>query len=694
MRQNVRMEEEILRLAADHTTRKLIETLADRLSSVDPPALAAEFLALGEFRAAFNVALAGALRGAPPPAELAIRLMGTNENTKLSIALLGSVEEDLVPALIRSAGSDCQEPMLKSLVLFYAAALLDGQDPPPELLRRIRLTARGPLSDHAKVQIGLAALEVGDPHVLEVVGNLAKGADCDAGKAIRRDLLRRLRAPLLGALPEEAPPPDIGGFTIEKAAPKVGRNEPCPCGSGKKYKRCCLRNRKPDTPTADPAVPWGDRARFHRTMSEAQFNGLHPIEMARIKPEELTTSRLIVAIGSLSRYHSFEVAECFLEELVTRKDLPEETTLDEVRTEIARYAIPNGEIDLTRRLIESFDDPEERPTSLTLGLALLSESPDVLAQIEESALKSLTSSSWDHLGNLCAALIFFMPALGIIVSRGAIDPEHPLEAEKMLASVEEARDMLLLPPNDPAWEIYDLLSEQHVERELANSEAERSEKLAAEANRLRLSVAEARAKESAARRELERRERELAKATRAAAESQEVAARAQQGSGLSPEEEVRLRGKIEEFRLRIAEGNTKRRELRRQLSLIGIQMSDALRKDGGAEPEEEGDRFEVEAQAGHGHLALRIPVFSREFREELKAVAEHVARDAVATAGALAAADPGAWYSVKHVRSIEDLRSARIGRHRILFRLKGEDELTLLRLIHRKNLEVTLKKMG
>ncbi|USD67861.1 SEC-C domain-containing protein [Vibrio sp. SCSIO 43136] len=21
---------------------------------------------------------------------------------------------------------------------------------------------------------------------------------------------------------------------------KVGRNEPCPCGSGKKYKRCCI----------------------------------------------------------------------------------------------------------------------------------------------------------------------------------------------------------------------------------------------------------------------------------------------------------------------------------------------------------------------------------------------------------------------------------------------------------------------
>ncbi len=30
--------------------------------------------------------------------------------------------------------------------------------------------------------------------------------------------------------------------TPRKAAPKIGRNEPCPCGSGKKYKRCCGKN--------------------------------------------------------------------------------------------------------------------------------------------------------------------------------------------------------------------------------------------------------------------------------------------------------------------------------------------------------------------------------------------------------------------------------------------------------------------
>jgi len=27
---------------------------------------------------------------------------------------------------------------------------------------------------------------------------------------------------------------------MNRKPPKVSRNEPCPCGSGKKFKRCCL----------------------------------------------------------------------------------------------------------------------------------------------------------------------------------------------------------------------------------------------------------------------------------------------------------------------------------------------------------------------------------------------------------------------------------------------------------------------
>ena len=29
--------------------------------------------------------------------------------------------------------------------------------------------------------------------------------------------------------------------TVVRSQPKIGRNDPCPCGSGKKYKNCCGR---------------------------------------------------------------------------------------------------------------------------------------------------------------------------------------------------------------------------------------------------------------------------------------------------------------------------------------------------------------------------------------------------------------------------------------------------------------------
>ena len=35
--------------------------------------------------------------------------------------------------------------------------------------------------------------------------------------------------------------------------PKIGRNEPCPCGSGKKYKKCCLLEQD-GRPTSLPPI--------------------------------------------------------------------------------------------------------------------------------------------------------------------------------------------------------------------------------------------------------------------------------------------------------------------------------------------------------------------------------------------------------------------------------------------------------
>ena len=59
----------------------------------------------------------------------------------------------------------------------------------------------------------------------ELVGGFGEGEAHVVDAAIE------LRCELAGVEEEPPPPPAVSS--------KVGRNDPCPCGSGKKYKKCC-----------------------------------------------------------------------------------------------------------------------------------------------------------------------------------------------------------------------------------------------------------------------------------------------------------------------------------------------------------------------------------------------------------------------------------------------------------------------
>ena len=63
---------------------------------------------------------------------------------------------------------------------------------------------------------------------------------------LREEWLSTPRASLGGRMPADLL--REGGMfdkveTYRREVPKIGRNDPCPCGSGKKYKRCCGRGR-------------------------------------------------------------------------------------------------------------------------------------------------------------------------------------------------------------------------------------------------------------------------------------------------------------------------------------------------------------------------------------------------------------------------------------------------------------------
>lgn len=54
----------------------------------------------------------------------------------------------------------------------------------------------------------------------------------------KRDAKEQHKKNLPGEDDEPLPPPPE---QIKKETDAPGRNDPCPCGSGKKYKQCCLK---------------------------------------------------------------------------------------------------------------------------------------------------------------------------------------------------------------------------------------------------------------------------------------------------------------------------------------------------------------------------------------------------------------------------------------------------------------------
>lgn len=71
---------------------------------------------------------------------------------------------------------------------------------------------------------------------------------------------------------------------------KTGRNEPCPCGSGKKYKKCCLKNKKPVTVENVPTSTWDfvNRWLIHHKGKEVTIVRQMAVTIDRETGEKLT----------------------------------------------------------------------------------------------------------------------------------------------------------------------------------------------------------------------------------------------------------------------------------------------------------------------------------------------------------------------------------------------------------------------
>ncbi len=82
-----------------------------------------------------------------------------------------------------------------------------------------------------------------DPAFLKQIKTLAAymakdGVDVKNSAQVKAWLEKNKAAIVAGKF-QEPPADGAKPATYVKTGPEVGRNDPCPCGSGKKYKKCC-----------------------------------------------------------------------------------------------------------------------------------------------------------------------------------------------------------------------------------------------------------------------------------------------------------------------------------------------------------------------------------------------------------------------------------------------------------------------
>lgn len=106
--------------------------------------------------------------------------------------------------------------------------------------------------EHDQVLGGIFFADYGDKRALPLLDAAIRGFEPDLDATIRPDMVDLIESYqiLAGSVPEDLRAKADAVITAwrltrshaeEPAAPaKVGRNDPCICGSGKKYKRCCL----------------------------------------------------------------------------------------------------------------------------------------------------------------------------------------------------------------------------------------------------------------------------------------------------------------------------------------------------------------------------------------------------------------------------------------------------------------------
>ena len=618
---------------------------------------------------------------------------------RVAIAMHGDVPAHLLVAVQNTR----LEPVMEVTALHLAAALSleqPGKSLPPPLLplaraatRRLKQNSTNKDDIETFSLLRFLAIRTGDEALTGLLRQRYSkvndknwhGMDAEA-KRLDESTLAGYRKPI-EELVYEKPNPAIalGTFTLRRAVARLGRNEPCHCGSGKKYKRCCYEQ---------------DQKRLHDSSSVA---GLTLDELDASAEEHLTAADLAVANSyQLAPLDPRKIAPAlhrqYLSQLVFCKLLDRAAEAMEILGWSDNFLEPwqaamlaataAGRREVAQRLLRLRQPQGFTEDQLDLAARLLLAGDDAarcLQLIEATARHALQTENHQTFQALAQGVSASQfPALGILLYRSVLPLAAPDRAAQWLEQVQVVRDRLNLPLDDPFNDLID--------RRLAElkDEARDAAALREAQHRLDGKVQEVQQlKESLVRlqREIARRE---APPVTPQPTPQPVAA---PGDERALRE---LRGKVEALHAALKERHNERNELRRELQqaqadLDTVRQSAAPAAAEEAEPDHE-EELLLPQDAPEVH-PVRLIEFPKGFQQTLEFFPRHVASAAIIMVGRLAAGEPAAFVGALRLKQVTDVMRQRIGSdYRLFFRLHP-DRLQVIDLINRKDLHHRLKTL-
>jgi len=502
-------------------------------------------------------------------------------------------------------------------------------------------------------------------------------------------------------LPETKPPVVIGGsYTVRRPVGKIGRNDPCHCGSGRKYKKCCLEKDRQRMRDASPyeGITMSQLCESPEQIDDDTFiRQMTASELKKLDAGRMNDQQLLAAHRRAEWLRLYDKALEMLIELQKRPG--RETEACNCMEDLLFLAIAAHETRIARRIFEhlapeALKDREDIAFQMDL-LTAAERYKDLDAQLRRALVTDDETVRFDNPLVAAAHLLESrLPALSIVFARAAIagNPERFHDNEILMDVIRSARLELDLDPyGDAAEDIF----ERSLKLEENRLDSDRKE---AEIEVLRQKAAAAEKRAAETSRLLFQKERELA-AMEVMVKTAETVPHAKGdasetttagANGAERETILRLRSHVERLKAEVGLQQQERRALRRQLAEEKRKPRPVLVTQQGAAIDTDPEEI---ADAGGLPKLVRIPEFAETFRRSCENLPAPVVARALRAAVGCALQEPSVRRQSRPIDAYPGLYRLRIGRqYRLLFqREKASGRLQFLDLINRQDFETWLR---